>query len=305
MIPYTNKPKHFIRSASKSIASFLKEKEEQQFADDQTIDSFGEEWQRFHQFEAAELERIGEEYFDVVNEAMLNKDSRVLDIGCGSGRWSKYVSSRAGFVEAIDPSEAVLVAAELLKEAENVRVTQAGIDEIPFADGSFDFAFCLGVLHHLPNTAEALKKCVDKVKPNGYFLTYLYYSLDNRGATYRLIFKASNLLRQVVSRLPFALKAVVCDVLAVALYMPFVGLGRVLSKIPIVKRLVPMLPLSYYCDKSFYIIRNDALDRFGTPLEKRYSQAEIQMMMEAAGLEDIRFSEKAPFWHGVGRKKGI
>ncbi len=302
MIGYLKEPKHFIQTTSTKIASFLKNEKEQQFTDNQTIDSFGDEWQRFHEFEAEELERIGREYFDIVDTTMLNKDSVVLDIGCGSGRWSKYVSSRAGFVEAIDPSEAVLVAVDLLKETDNVRVTQAGIDEIPFADNSFDFAFCLGVLHHLPNTAEALKKCVDKVKPNGYFLTYLYYSLDTRGTTYRLIFKAANLIRQVVSSLPFRLKAVVCDILAVILYMPFVISGRILSKIPLLKRIVPMLPLSYYCDKSFYIIRNDALDRFGTPLEKRYSKAEIQSMMEAAGLTDIQFSENAPFWHGVGKK---
>lgn len=302
MIPYKTTPKHFLQQSSQEIASFLKEKKEQQFTDSETIDSFGEEWQRFHQFEAEELERIGREYFDIVSEEMLNKESKVLDIGCGSGRWSKYVSSRAGLVEAIDPSEAVLAATDLLKDVDNVRVTQAGIDEIPFADNSFDFAFCLGVLHHLPNTAEALKKCVDKVKPNGYFLTYLYYSLDNRGAVYRLIFKSSNVIRQIVSRLPFRLKAVVCDVLAVVLYMPFVVLSRLLSKVPLLKRIVSSLPLSYYRDKSFYIIRNDALDRFGTPLEKRYSKAEIRAMMEAAGLTDIRFSENAPYWHGVGRK---
>jgi len=168
MIPYKLSPKHFIQQDSQQIASFLKEKKEQQFTDNKTIDSFGEEWQRFYQFEAEELERIGQEYFDIVGEEMLNKNSRVLDIGCGSGRWSKYVSSRAGFVEAIDPSEAVLVATEVLKDVKNVRVTQAGIDEIPFEDGSFDFAFCLGVLHHLPNTEEALKKCVDNVKPHIY-----------------------------------------------------------------------------------------------------------------------------------------
>lgn len=302
MLSYSNQPKQSISSNSKPIASFLEEANAQQFADNETIDSFGEEWQRFHEFEAEELEQIGREYFDVVGEDMLNRNSVVLDIGCGSGRWSKYVSSRADFVEAIDPSEAVLVAAKLLEGNENVRVTQAGIDEIPFADNSFDFAFCLGVLHHLPNTAEAMKKCVDKVKPNGYFLTYLYYNLDNRGMIYRMIFEAANVLRRMVSRLPFRMKAVVCDFLAVVLYMPFVVLGRILLKVPFLKQIVPKLPLSYYCDKSFYIIRNDALDRFGTPLEKRYSQAEIRQMMEDAGLVDIRFSENAPFWHGVGRK---
>ena len=43
-------------------------------------------------------------------------------------------------------------------------------------------------------------------------------------------------------------------------------------------------PLSTYRDKSFYTMRTDALDRFGTRLERRFSRAEIETMMHAAGL---------------------
>jgi len=60
------------------------------------------------------------------------------------------------------------------------------------------------------------------------------------------------------------------------------------------------MPLSFYRDRTFYVMRNDALDRFGTKLEQRFSRREIAGMMRAAGLDEVRFSEKPPFWCAVG-----
>jgi hypothetical protein len=50
-------------------------------------------------------------------------------------------------------------------------------------------------------------------------------------------------------------------------------------------------------------MRTDSRDRFGTPLEQRFTRAEIATMMEASGLERISFSNEAPFWCAVGYKK--
>ncbi|MDR7994254.1 hypothetical protein [Thermosynechococcus sp. TG252] len=66
---------------------------------------------------------------------------------------------------------------------------------------------------------------------------------------------------------------------------------------------VNSLPLSYYRDKTFYTMRVDSRDRFGTPLEKRFSKLEIQHMLEEAGLENIQFSDSPPFWTALGYKK--
>ena len=49
-------------------------------------------------------------------------------------------------------------------------------------------------------------------------------------------------------------------------------------------------------------MRTDALDRFGTQLEQRFSRREIEAMMQAAGLVDIRFREGLPYWVACGRK---
>ena len=62
------------------------------------------------------------------------------------------------------------------------------------------------------------------------------------------------------------------------------------------------LPLAYYADKSFYVMRTDAYDRFCTRLEKRFRRGEIAGMLMRAGFREIAFSDAPPFWCAVGLK---
>ena len=196
----------------------------------------------------------------------------------------------------------MLSAAALLQDEENVRISQASTDNMPFPDNSFDFVFSIGVLHHIPDTKTAMRKCIEKVKPGGHFFVYLYYNFENRGVLFRLIFHASDIVRSIVRQLPTFWKKIVCDLFAVILYLPLVGLSKLLSALCL-ERIVKHIPLSYYADKSMNIIRNDSLDRFGTPLEKRFSRDQIRQMMTACGLHNIVFSEKEPYWHAIGQKQ--
>jgi hypothetical protein len=64
-------------------------------------------------------------------------------------------------------------------------------------------------------------------------------------------------------------------------------------------------PLHYYADRSFYTMRTDALDRFGTRLEQRFTRAQIETLLAQAGLDQVRFSSGVPFWCAVGRKRPL
>jgi hypothetical protein len=146
-----------------------------------------------------------------------------------------------------------------------------------------------------------MQKCVDKVKTGGYFLVYLYYSLDNRSRGFKSLFNIVNFIRTGISKMPGGLKKVVCDGIAVTIYYPLAQSSRILKKLGL-NKLATRIPLSYYSDKSFWIMKNDALDRFGTPLEQRFSKAEIISMMERCGLKNIAVSNKEPYWHAIGQK---
>ena len=300
MIPYSIAKTNEILIDNQSISTFIQENDAN--IDPITVASFGEEWSKFASFTEKEITEVGDQYFDILPTDFNLSEAVVLDMGCGTGRWTKYLSRKVKFIEAVDPSKAVISAQHLLKEEENVRVTQASVEHLPFPEQSFDLVFSLGVLHHIPDTQRAMQKCVDQVKPGGYFLVYLYYSLDNRGAFYKFIFHASTLIRRIVSKLPSGLKKFKCDALAVLLYFPLVNLARGLRWIGLT-RVAKKIPLSYYMDKSWNIMRNDALDRFGTPLEQRFSKKEIEVMMQECGLTNIQFSNGEPYWHAFGQKK--
>lgn len=297
---YNKAPINKINGPNNSIDVFTK-LDSSENIDSDVVKSFGEEWGKFAQHNDESVRELRKEYFDIINETIVNKNSYMIDIGCGSGRWTDYFTDKAGFIEAIDPSDAVLVADNMLGKNKNVRVTKASVDTIPWADETFDFGMSIGVLHHIPNTKQALIDCVKKIKRGGYFYVYLYYRFDNRGFLFKTVFYLSNILRLAISRLPTGLKKFICDILAALVYWPLSRFAGLLHKINFHK-LAKKIPLEPYYNKPFYNLRNDCLDRFGTKLEQRFLKSEIEEMMKAAGLIDIVFGEESAYWHAIGKK---
>jgi SAM-dependent methyltransferase len=269
--------------------------------DPKTVASFGEEWSRFDQsgMKVQEGQKVFGEYFAVFPWASLPKDAEGFDMGCGSGRWARWVAPRVGRLHCIDPSVAIDVARANLADLSNVEFHCASVDNSGLTPVSQDFGYSLGVLHHVPDTAAAIRSCVTLLKPGAPLMLYLYYAFDNRPVWFRVLWRVSDGLRRIVHRLPAGLKLSVTDAIAGCVYWPLARLSGVLEKFGLG---VHGIPLSYYRNHSFYTMRTDARDRFGTPLEQRFKRVEIEKMMCAAGLVDIRFSEEAPYWCAVGIK---
>lgn len=267
-----------------------------------TVKSFGDEWARFDQtaLPAAEAERIFNEYFAVFPWEKLPRNATGFDMGCGTGRWARLMAPRVGHLHCIDPSSALDVAKATLATATNVSFHQATVDDSPLPPNSQDFGYSLGVLHHVPDTANAIRACVAMLKPGAPFQVYLYYAFDNRPLLFKLMWRCSDLLRRAVCRLPASLKHLVTDAMAVLVYYPLARFALLAERMGLA---VGSIPLSYYRNHSFYTMRTDSRDRFGTPLEHRFTRKEIAAMMEAAGLGDVRFSERAPYWCAVGIKQ--
>lgn len=268
-----------------------------------TVKSFGDEWSRFDQSDLpfAEANRIFNEYFAVFPWDKLSKEASGFDMGCGSGRWAKLMAPRVGHLHCIDPASSALdVAKVTLASATNVSFYLSSVDDLPLPVNSQDFGYSLGVLHHVPDTAHAISSCVAMLKPGAPFQLYLYYAFDNRSWLFKLTWRSSDWIRRAICKLPSALKHLLTDSLAVLVYYPFAQFSLLAERIGLN---VSSIPLSYYRNHSFYTMRTDSRDRFGTPLEQRFTREEILAMMEASGLRDVRFSEKAPYWCAVGTKK--
>lgn len=267
-----------------------------------TVNSFGDEWARFDQSALSEEEanKIFEEYFAVFPWDRLPEGASGFDMGCGSGRWARLIAPRVGHLHCIDPSSALDVAKVALAYANNASFIQASVDDHPLPANSQDFGYSLGVLHHVPDTAAAISACVEMIKPGAPFLVYLYYAFDNRSPLFKFAWQCSDLLRRGICGLPGPMKHALTDVLAVTVYYPLARFALLAERMGFG---IGSIPLSYYRNHSFYTMRTDSRDRFGTPLEQRFSRPEIQLMMEGAGLGEVRFSERAPYWCAVGIKK--
>jgi SAM-dependent methyltransferase len=264
------------------------------------VEGFGDEWTRFDQsvLGADELRALFDTYFGIFPWSDLPANAAGFDLGSGSGRWARMVAPRVGTLTCIDASgDALAVARRTLAGRDNVRFVHATVGALPLPSASFDFGFSLGVLHHVPDTEAGLRAAVKLLKPGAPFLLYLYYAFDNRPWWFRRVWQASEVGRHFVSRLPHALRYAASQAIAGVVYWPLARAARLLEAAGL---RVDSLPLSAYRNRSFYTMRTDALDRFGTQLEQRFTRDEIQAMMTRAGLIEIRFSEHAPYWVACG-----
>jgi SAM-dependent methyltransferase len=266
-----------------------------------TVEGFGREWSTFDQAGLGpELEARFEGYFRLFPWAALPADAAGFDLGCGSGRWARFVAPRVGALHCVDASAAALAVAErTLAGHDNCRFHHASVDRLPLAPGSMDFGYSLGVLHHVPDTAAGIRACVEPLRPGAPLLLYLYYALEQRPAWFRALWGAADRGRRLVSRLPHGLKVPLTTAIAAGVYLPLARLARALERAGLE---VEAMPLSTYRRASFYTMRTDALDRFGTRLEQRFSAAQIRSMMAAAGLERIEFAPEPPYWCAIGYK---
>ena len=100
--------------------------------------------------------------------------------------------------------------------------------------------------------------------------------------------------------MPFRLKVLVTHLIAIVVYFPLARLSYFLERCGLN---VQNIPISSYRKASFYTMKTDAYDRFCTRLEQRFSKKQIKIMMINAGLKDIKFSNREPYWCAVGIKK--
>ena len=278
----------------------MKERSKDENLDQGVIDGFGHEWKAFDYSETETTQALDAQflaYCAPLNLSQFNPATSVAgDFGAGSGRWSSRLAPYFSRVYALEPSDG---ASQVLKDKftsdPKIIVLQetVGVNSIPRE--SLDLAMSLGVLHHIPDTALAIKDVSRSIKPGGVFLCYLYYNLENKPAYYKLIFRSVNLVRQIISSLPQPVRRLSATIIAAFVYLPLARLSKLLSKLD---RNISNLPLHHYANMPFVMLANDALDRFGTSLEQRFSKTEITEMLRAADfdLTTLKFSEIEPFW---------
>jgi SAM-dependent methyltransferase len=259
--------------------------------------TFGEEWGRFPAVLPEHREEFAR-YFDLVDIGGL-AGKRVCDLGCGIGRWSHFLRGACRELILVDFSEAIFVARGNLRSADNVLYFLGDLKSLPFRDDFADFLFCLGVLHHLPTDALDEVRSLSRCAPE--LLVFLYYALDNRPESWRMLLSLVTRLRLLLSRVRNpAARSAVTWLLTLTVYLPLVGLGHALRPLGL-SHLVPLH--DFYRGKSVERIRQDVYDRFFTRIEQRFTRRQILSLASTFG--EIFVSEHPPYWHFLCRRDGV
>jgi 2-polyprenyl-3-methyl-5-hydroxy-6-metoxy-1,4-benzoquinol methylase len=144
-------------------------------------DHFGAQWNRFRETQLdsrtglpisrARLEQaLGESLWNPLGE------SRVLECGCGAGRFTEILLDRGARVTAVDLSDAVDASRLNFPGADGLQIAQADVRHLPARPQSFQLVLCLGMIQHTPNPEETIAALYRYVAPGGW-LAFDHYEL--------------------------------------------------------------------------------------------------------------------------------
>lgn len=237
--------------------------------------SFGYQWNRFArtQFDTSTRHQSRDDF--LLRTGFTEEDVNgkiVLDVGCGSGRYSDVVSRLSGSVTGIDLSLAVEAAHRNLGGRNNAAILQADIFSLPFAEGTFDLIFSIGVLHHTPDPRAAFLRLPRLLKPGGGISIWVYpREWERLGSKY---------LRKYTPRM----KPETLLRLAKVAH-PMYHLKRRVPR-PVARALNYILPTSIHPDPEWRVL--DTFDWYAPTYQWKHTYPEVFGWFEEAGLEHIR-----------------
>lgn len=249
----------------------------------ETAESFGLEWTTHGdlcRLYASEADLWREfETFRIPPDLL--RDRRVLDAGCGMGRWS-FAAAKSGarHVVAFDLHDGVYAAKRVTQGVGRVSVLKANLFALPFQAESFDSILSIGVLHHTGDTYGAILALLPLLKPGGWLFLQLYAT---RGETKDRRMAA---LLRMTSRMPKRLLYTLCLVLVAARYVPLLK-----NVVQLVNHFVQIV--SFGKHRTFWRNVADTYDWHCCPYRTFHTAEELVRVFTEAGLVDVAITNPA------------
>ena len=261
-----------------------------------TASSFGWEWQHFTQEDG----QYGEQMLDWLEPVTEDffRDKVILDGGCGKGRHTLLAASwGARDVIGVDLSDAVESAFAATRGSENMHIVQADLCVLPLKQ-VFDYAFTIGVIHHLDDPSIGFRSLASKVKPGGHFSVWVYGAENNAWITGFV----SPLRKRFTSRMNRKALLHLSKLPTVAVYAASKLLYGPLSKAGLASKLFYGEYLSYISRFGWREQHTIVFDHLVAPTAQYVSREEFENWWKGIGAEEtvIGWHNKNS-WRGFGR----
>ena len=243
-----------------------------------------------HLWRSVEPERVpSRTHVEHVQEALgepVVQGSMGLDVGSGFGLDTAFMARQHSSVEilSLDISEGVYRTKHATAMLPNVHVIRASVLALPLRPGMCDFGYSFGVLHHTTDPQRGLQEIVRVLKGNARVILYLYEDhVDNPWKAVPL--KTVTALRKLTTKLQPRLLSALCYLISPFIVLGFSIPARVLSMLGPTRFLADRIPFNF--GTSLFSVQGDLVDRFGAPVELRYSREGVIALLQACGLTEI------------------
>lgn len=237
------------------------------FTQAEHLESFGLQWNRYEVAHDEEDRGTFVAKTGVPLEELAGL--RVLDAGCGGGRYCKVAGEAGAQVTGVDYTHAVDKAARLCAHLPHVRLLQADLKRLPFRPESFDFVFSIGVMHHDVDTRAVFDAVARMVRPGGRYAVWLY----RRNQAWQEWLNSA--VRERTIRMPPHQLERWCR------------WGALLGGVPILNRTLNKI-LNFSAHPNFENRVCDTFDWYAPQYQHHHTVAELCDWFEAAGFVDLK-----------------
>jgi 2-polyprenyl-3-methyl-5-hydroxy-6-metoxy-1,4-benzoquinol methylase len=256
------------------------------FVDDQHLESFGDQWTRYDVAHADEDRATFQAKTGWRLEEL--KGLRILDAGCGGGRYSRVCGEAGAIVVGADHTRAVGRARQLCDGLTQVQFVQSDLKHLPFEPQSFDAVFSIGVMHHDADTRAVFDAVARMVKPGGRYSVWLY----RRNQWWQECLNSG--LRAITTRMPARLLRPLCHA------------GAVLGGVPLVNRSLNKV-INFSAHPSYENRVCDTFDWWAPKYQHHHTIDELRAWFTAAGFEQLTVlpPEKAGRWYRAAYERNL
>jgi SAM-dependent methyltransferase len=212
------------------------------------------------------------------------RGKNLLECGSGAGRFTEVLCETGAVVTSFDISSAVHANAASNGRFPNLRLLQASIYDLPFAEESFDFLFCFGVIQHTPDVEGAFKKMFRYLRPGGSFCIDVY-------AAPIAYLHPRHLLRPLTKRIPPARLYTMVEKAAPKLLPLSMTLSAVPGVGPYLARLIPVASHRHLHLRDKKLMREwsvlDTFDWLAPRYERPQARRRLQRWTEELSLRKV------------------
>lgn len=264
-----------------------------------TASAFGWEWQAFSRIDDHHEQQFLDWIAPARPEAFHGRI--VLEGGCGKGRHTRLAARYgAAAVIGVDLSDAVDVAFDNTRDEAAAHIVQADLLKLPLRQASCDYAFSVGVLHHLPDPTAGFRALASKVRPGGAVSVWVY-GAENNGWISHIV---SPIRAGITSRLPPRVLHAVSFAVAVPLWLALYAAYRPARRpgLAWMRRLLPYDSyLAYISGFPFREIHHIVHDHLAAPTAHYLRREVVERWYRSIGARDVVIGwHNRNSWRGYG-----